>query len=65
MYLAFPILNISSEPISTREIIHRFFPGKVVGRTMAGPAAVYDFRSIYAHHWGGVRMAISMAESRC
>jgi hypothetical protein len=52
MSFALPILNVSSEPISTREIIHRFFPGKIVG-SQAGPAAVYDFRSIYAHHWGG------------
>lgn len=52
MSLGLPILNVSSEPIFTREIIHRFFPGKVVG-SQAGPAAVYDFRSIYAHHWGG------------
>lgn len=51
MSLALPILNVSSEPIATREIIQRFFPGKVVG-SQAGPPAVYDFRSIYAHHWG-------------
>jgi hypothetical protein len=52
MSLAIPILNVSSEPIPTREIIQRFFPGKVVG-SQAGPVAVYDFRSIYAHQWGG------------
>ncbi len=53
MYLGFPILNISSRPIATHDIIQHFFPGKSVA-SKAGPAAVYDFRSIYAKHWGGL-----------
>lgn len=45
------LLNLATEPISTGEIIRRFFPDRIVGQK-AGPIARYDFRSNYSSHWG-------------
>lgn len=46
------LLNLSSEPISTREIRDRFFPEKQLGGTGPAPAG-YDMRSLQAAHWQG------------
>jgi len=40
------LINFVTEPIVTREIIARFFPGKVVGANPA-PEAHYDVRTMY------------------
>ena len=48
------LVNVSSGPVTTQEIILNFFPEKAaaVGGS-AGPAGSYDFRSIHANLWGG------------
>jgi nucleoside-diphosphate-sugar epimerase len=48
------ILNIATEPITTREIRDQFFKGKVLGGTGPAPAA-YDMRSIHAALWDGCK----------
>lgn len=45
------LLNMATEPISTEEIVQRFFPGRVIGNS-PGPIARYDFRSRYSSIWG-------------
>lgn len=47
-----PLLNLATEPVTTEEIIQRFFPNRVVG-LRAGSAGFYDFRSRHAGLWGG------------
>lgn len=49
--LGIRLLNIASEPVSTREIIVRFFPGKDVGPDSAFKAS-YDMKSVYSRDWG-------------
>ena len=45
------LLHIATEPIRTKEIVSRFFPGKVVG-VNAATSVFYDFQSRYAEIWG-------------
>lgn len=49
-----PLLNVSSGPVTTEEIIRSFFAEKAsrVGGS-AGPAGSYDFRSKHAALWSG------------
>ena len=49
--LALRLLNISAEPVSSREIIERFFPTKVVGPETKFKAS-YDMNSKYWKEWG-------------
>ena len=44
------VLNMATEPLSTRSIIDSFASGKEVG-SKAGPVGRYDFRSKYDHLW--------------
>ena len=46
-----PLINLFTEPVRTREIIDRFFPGKKVGEK-AGPAVSYDMHTAHAGLWG-------------
>lgn len=46
------LINFATAPLTTREIIDAFFPGKDVGG-QAGPAGSYDFRTIHADRFGG------------
>lgn len=46
------LVNLFTEPIATREIITRFFPGKRVGQR-AGPQVEYDLRTRYDTRLGG------------
>jgi hypothetical protein len=46
------LVNFATEPIETREIVHRYCPGKQIGSLAARPAA-YDMRTRYAEHFGG------------
>jgi nucleoside-diphosphate-sugar epimerase len=46
------VLNVSTEPVQTREIAGRFFPGVVLPDADAEPGR-YDFRSRSAGYWGG------------
>lgn len=46
------LVHLFTEPVSTREIIERFFPGKTVGAD-AGAEAHYDFRTRHDHLFGG------------
>jgi hypothetical protein len=52
--LNLPLINFATEPVSTKELIDRFFPEKagMVGLTPAKEAH-YDFQSRYASHWNG------------
>ena len=50
--LGIPLLNVSSEPVSTSEIRDRFFPGKSLAATGPAPAG-YDMRSKHAAAWQG------------
>ena len=45
------LVNFATEPVSTGEIIDRFFPGKKVG-SMAAPQARYDMRTCHAEAFG-------------
>jgi len=47
-----PVVNFATEPVATREIIERFFPGKQVG-SKPGPQSVYDFRTRHNDVLGG------------
>lgn len=47
-----PVVNLFTEPIRTRKIIDRFFPGKRVGGS-PGSRADYDLRTRYAALFGG------------
>lgn len=49
--LGIPLLNLATEPISTREIIRQFFPNRIVGQK-AAPVSHYDFRSRHSSDWG-------------
>ncbi len=46
------VLNMATEPVSTRSIIDSFAPDMDVG-AKAGAAGFYDFRSKHAALWGG------------
>jgi nucleoside-diphosphate-sugar epimerase len=46
------VLNVATEPVSTGEIVSRFFPQAVIGQK-AGGVIVYDFRTIHDAAWGG------------
>ncbi|MDX6767771.1 MAG: hypothetical protein SFU85_13390 [Candidatus Methylacidiphilales bacterium] len=52
--MGIPLVNFSAEPVSTREIIGRFFPDKQVGPETAFKAS-YDMHSKYADAWGSKR----------
>jgi hypothetical protein len=41
------LINLASEPIYTRDLIDRFFPGKVVGQS-AGPPISYNVRTVHS-----------------
>ncbi len=43
------LVNLFTEPIATREIIDRFFAGKVVGGEKMSPVAVYDLKTRHAN----------------
>jgi nucleoside-diphosphate-sugar epimerase len=49
--LGLKLLNISTEPLSTREIADALFPNKPLGPESAFKAS-YDMRSIYWRDWG-------------
>ena len=44
--VAIRLMNLASEPIRTRDLIDRLFPGKVVGQSPA-PSISYDVRTIH------------------
>ena len=46
------LVNLSSPPLRTAEIVDRFFPGALVGPASAAPAS-YDVRTLYAEEFGG------------
>lgn len=46
------LLNLSTEPLGTREIRDRFFPGKELGASGPAPAG-YDMKSKHAGRWRG------------
>jgi nucleoside-diphosphate-sugar epimerase len=46
------LINFATEPIETRQIVRRYFPGKQVGGQAVLPAT-YDMRTRYAEHVGG------------
>jgi nucleoside-diphosphate-sugar epimerase len=50
--LEIPLLNVSSEPISTQEISDRFFPDKLLTGSGDAPQG-YDMRSVYDYQWNG------------
>jgi hypothetical protein len=41
------LVNLVTEPVAMRDILNRYFPGKVVG-SRSGPVASYDLRTRYA-----------------
>lgn len=45
-----PVLNLATEPVSTKAILDNFAPEKAVGSN-AGAPAHYDFRSKYGELW--------------
>ena len=47
-----PLVHLFTEPVSTQEIVERFFPNAKVGRDPA-PEAHYDFRTRYGRLFGG------------
>ena len=47
-----PLINLSTEPISTDTILRTYFPEKEVG-SKAAPLASYDVRSVHAETLGG------------
>jgi nucleoside-diphosphate-sugar epimerase len=50
--LEIPLLNVSSEPISTGEIRDCFFPDKILSGGGDAPQG-YDMRSLHDQQWGG------------
>lgn len=42
------LINLFTEPVKTKEIVKRFFPGKTIGG-QAAPKASYDMHTKYAH----------------
>jgi len=55
------LINFVTEPIVTREIIARFFPGKVVGANPA-PEAHYDVRTLYSNRFDAEAPYLMQAE---
>jgi nucleoside-diphosphate-sugar epimerase len=55
------LINFATEPLETREIVDRYFPGKQIG-SQAGRFAPYDMRTRYAALFGGSRGYIYTAE---
>jgi hypothetical protein len=47
-----PLVHFFTQPVSTQEILERFFPRAVVGGD-ASPEAHYDFRTRYGRMFGG------------
>ena len=45
------LVNLFTEPVSSAEIIQRYFPDKVVGQEPS-PEAHYDLRTCHANLWG-------------
>jgi hypothetical protein len=54
------LVNFATEPIQTREIVDRYFPGKQIG-SQATQAAAYDMQTRYAAHFGGTNKYIYSA----
>jgi nucleoside-diphosphate-sugar epimerase len=46
------LLNLATEPIQTQTILDALAPDEAIGAN-AGGIGRYDFRSLYAHLWGG------------
>ena len=55
------LVNFVTEPIPTREIIDRFFPGKDVGAQPA-PEAHYDVKTLYSREFGALPPYLAGAE---
>lgn len=49
--LGLELLNISAEPVATKDVVSRFFPGAKVGEASPFKAS-YDMRSLYWKEWG-------------
>lgn len=45
------LVNLFTEPVATKDILERFFPGKAVGQ-QAGPEMHYDIHTRHAERWG-------------
>jgi hypothetical protein len=56
-----PLVNFTTEPIATRKIVERYFPGKPIG-AQAECAATYDLRTRFAEHFGGRQGYVFSAE---
>jgi hypothetical protein len=47
------LVHFSTEPVLTRDIVDRFFPGAPVGEPPAGGSPCYDIRTLHASVMGG------------
>jgi len=53
--LGLKLLNVSAEPVATKDVVSRFFPGAKVGE--ASPFKVsYDMKSLYWKKWGSTAL---------